>query len=513
MGTAKRFICCCLTVVCAASLHARQTDTLSLPRQAERAFSKTQYEYVYRDNPAMLSWWDYAPYSVIGVRFDYEKGDLHHPQTYDRLLKGQVETESILHLPEKGWTFHGRFVYEYGMADSVRANLSYGLRSNGSPSFYFCRKPASEWNIQRYGFEATASKQLGERWSVGGQFDYTGDLSFRKSDVRNQQTALGIHIVLSATYRPSEHHVLSIGADYLRNKEKPLFSIIYSSGPDYTIYLMNGLGTYITDRQSDMVWIENTPSFLFQWMQTGDRNRFSLSYRFSSGHDQWRYQGTQAATRQEKWTRYDFTAHRIALSEIVYLRRSLLNIRGELELVSGKGKSWNRTTSLFIRNYDYKGTHGNLAVEWHPYRSVLQELTIGGTYESEKRRDKSYDYRFNHSTMTAFARAQIGFDIGSVGTYLAVNGAYTHNPSVRHLPKAATETNNEYTKWIGIPLARWLGTDFARFGGSLGVEIPLRRTLLEIGLSADYALPTGSVAPFYEGTDFLRMKCLVNIYF
>ena len=65
----------------------------------------------------MLSWWDYATYSVIGAALDYgmqaavpivECG-LHHPQTYDRMLKGGVETESILHMPEKGWSFHGRF--------------------------------------------------------------------------------------------------------------------------------------------------------------------------------------------------------------------------------------------------------------------------------------------------------------------------------------------------------------------------------------------------------------------
>lgn len=503
-----------LTAVCAIPSHARQPDSLSVPRRGERVFARTQYEYVYRDNPAMLSWWDYATYSVIGAALDYGNGGLHHPQTYDRMLKGGVETESILHMPEKGWSFHGRFFYENGVADSVRANLSYGLRSNGTPSFYFCRQPASRWNIQRYGLEASVSKRLGEQWSLGGQFDYRGDLAFRKSDVRNEQTTLDIHAVLSVSRRFGEHHLVSAGVDYLRSKERPSFSIVYSTGENYMIYLMNGLGTYITDQTSEMVWVEHAPSLLLQWMQTSAKNRFSLTYRFVSGSNRWRYRGSQSAARQDKWTKYDYASHRIVFSETLRTGRSLLNVRGDADFTVGKGNSWSRTGNVFIQNYDYKGVTGTMTVEWRPLRSVLQQVAVGGNYSAENRRDKSYDYRFEHAAITAFVQAQAGFEIGSVDLDVALEGSYLHSLRVGHKPNAAVETNNEYTRWVGIPLAEWLATDIARVGVSFGTEIPVRRNLLEIGAVCDYSIPVQkNLTASYDGSDFLRVKVFVNVYF
>lgn len=507
-----RILCCCLAAVCADNLHARQPDSLAIPRRSDREFARSVYEYAYGGNPAMLSWWDYAAYSSIGAGLAYEKGSLHHPQKYDRLFKGTFDTESILHLPKGGWSVRGRFVYENGSTDSVRSNLSYWPRQNGSPSFYFCRQAASRWNLQRYGLEATAAKRLGERWSAGALIDYKGDLAFRKSDVRNSQTTLSIKTVLSASYNIGGH-IFSAGFDYRRNKEKPSFVIAYSTGPSYIIYLMNGMGTYITDVQNDITWRENTPGAILQWMQRSEKNRFSLTYRFASGNDQWKQQGILAATTQEDWTDYDFTVHEITFHERSSLKNSYLTLCGNMDFTAGNGRSWNRSSNVFIQNYDYSGMSAGFSAGWHPFDRLLKQLSLGANYESEKRHDKSYDYRFDHSMLAVTARAQAGFYAGKVAITMSLDAAYHHSLDVDHRPRAATEEDNEYTKWVGIPLAEWFGTNYASAGASFYADIPFKRTLICAGIGFDRAFYTAGESASLKNQGFTKMNLFLNVYF
>ncbi len=501
-----------LSAVC-AFLHARQADNPELPSYSAREYMMKQYDRIYGMNPAALSWWDYDLWSVVGASAEYENGSLHHPLTYDRMVKGRVATESILRLPKGKWTFHGRFIYENGSVDSVRANLSYRLRDNGSPSFYYCRKAGVRWNLQKYGLEAAASRQFGERWSAGGMIEYTGDLAFRKSDTRNAQTTLNIHVILSGSFRITSGNMLSIGADFLRVKEKPSFSRVYSSGADYNTYLMNGLGTYIQNLESDVSWRDIAPGGFIQWMQRSDRNRASVTYKFSSGNDRWMNNASQNENSQPVWTKYAYMKHSLLFTETVYFGNSLLDIRGDGGYVTGHGHSWNRTAGVYIQNYDYAGMTAGLELEWRHSRSAVRQVGAGASYISESRRDKSYDYRFSDSSVGAEVSLQLGFMAGKTVLTADLCGAYRHSLGVRHEPNAAVETNNEYTRYVGAPLAGWLGTDYAETGIKFNADIPVKKVLFGIGLGADYSFPAGKAAGVYRNTDFIGGRLLLNVYF
>lgn len=502
-----------LSAVCALMTYAQQAGFSALPVYSEREFSTVQYDYTYSYNPAALSWWDYETMSVAGASFTYGKGSLHHPQTYDRIAKATVLTESVLRQPEKKWTFHGKFIYENGSADSVRTNLSYRLRESGSPSFCFCRKTASRWNLQKYGLQAAASRQIGKRWSVGGQIEYTGDLAFRKSDTRNQQTTLTIHAVLSGSFMITRSHILSLGADFLRTKEKPLFSRAYNTGPDYNTCLMNGLGTYIKDLESNVSWREIVPGAFVQWIQRSSANRASVTYKFSDGNDRWMNNAMQSESGQDIWTKYCYMRHSLLFSDIVTLGNSLLNIRGDGQFTSGRGHSWNKTTSVYIQNYDFRGIDAGLDLEWRPGRTVVKQISAGAGYVSDTRRDKSYDYLFSSSSIEATASLLFGFGAGKAELTAGIDGIYHCCTGLTSEPGAAVESNNEYTKYIGVPLARWAGTDYACAGILFNADVPVKNVLAGIGIKADYSLPAGTVSETYRNTGFFGGRIFLNVYF
>ena len=493
------------------SLHAagmRDTDTLSVPDRAEREFFGTQYRYVYGDNPSMLTWWEYPTYAEISLEGDYEDGKLHHPQTCDGLLTGRVYTESIVRFPDNKWVFSGSFVYENGQADSVRANLSYRLRNNGSPSFYFCKNPGTKWNIQKYGLTAAAARKFGTRWSAGASAVYTGDMSFRKNDVRNAQTTLNIDLRIAASCSLPSGHVFSLGASWLHAKEKPGFSTIYSSGPDFTIYLINGLGTYLSDLLNNMAWIENAPGAFAQWLQKNDRNEFSVAYDFCSGNDGWYQQGIQSAKRQQRWTDYRYMKHQVTFSESLFLGRSSLHLRGNAGMTTGSGKSWNNSSSVYIRNYNYNALTADVSLEWRPGMPVLESVMAGAGYLSENRQDKSYNYRFGHSAADAFLKVQTGFSIGRVYAGISAAGSYVTGLSVSHSPGAAANTGNIYTEYIGIPLSEWYDEDIAGFSAGIDVDIPAGKNNI-IAVGAKYSRDMSLVSK----RNFNTAQLSISIFF
>ena len=456
-------------------------DVNAVPDKAQRDFYDTQFSYIYEENPSMLPWWEYPVYTEITLEGDYAGGKLHHPQTVDGLLLGRVYTESIVRLPDNKWTFSGSFVYENGRTDSLRANLSYRLRDNGSPSFYFCKNPGARWNIQKYGLTAAAARKFGRHWSAGISAVYTGDMSFRKNDVRNAQTTLNIDIRLSASCHLESGHVLSLGASWLHAKEKPSFSIMYSSGPDYTIYLMNGLGTYLTDLQNNMSWIENAPGAFVQWLQRNEKNEFSIAYDFRSGNDGWYQRGIQAEDRQQRWTDYRYMKHRLTFSESLFLGRSSIHLRGGAGITTGSGKSWNNVSSVYIRNYNYSARTADISMEWRPGTAILESVTAGAGYVSENRQDKSYNYRLGESVMDAFLKVQTGFNIGSVHAGIFAAGGYRTGLSLSHRPGAAANTGNIYTEYVGIPLGEWYDEDIAGFSAGIDADIPVGTDIIAVG--------------------------------
>lgn len=505
-----------LILTCAAfllpgALSGAERQRGLFPDARSRATLSGIYKSVYEKNPSMLSWWDYDVWSVIGTEAHAGKGKLHSPTSPDGSKGLNINTESILHQKNTGWTFSGKFEYGIDWADSVRSTLSYRKRPYGSPSMFFCIAPASSWELQHYTLAATASKRLGSRWSAGAHLEYVGGKQFRKSDVRNEQTSLDISLEAGATGLFGRN-LLSAGLSYERYKEKPEFSRVYNSGADYFIYLMNGLGTQVTGQENSPSWRQNVPGVYVSWGHHGAKNRITARYSFKIGEDCWKSEAIQSSTRQEKFTNYDFMFHSVSLSDLLTLsgeRRLIFD--GDFSFVSGESSNWSKSTSSFIADYDALLYEGRAGVRYSNPGGWFRAAGINAILAGESRHDKNYDARLDDMNLCGTAMAGFGAKIGKTDLDLTLSAGLSTWLQADYQPNAAKDGYNIYTTYIGKAEEAFLDAGQWHAGAELSVEFPVRKTLLSVGAAYNYA---GAVADnVYKGARRQYGNIFLNICF
>lgn len=467
------------------------------------------YSSVYDKNPSLLTWWDYGTWSVIGVEGYSGKGMLHSPLSPDGSRGLKVDTRSILHQKDKGWSFSGKFSYSIGVTDSLRSTLSYRRKPYGSPSFFYCLVPAKTWEVQQYALSATATKNFNGKWSVGAQLDYTGDKQFRKTDVRNDQSALEINVAAGASVLIGDN-ILSAGLTYDRNKEQPNFSILYNSGERYTIYLMNGMGTQMSNL-TQPVWQQNVFGGYVGWVWRGDKNRIATRAYFKSGKDYTEDKSTQIASRQERWTEYSFSSYGISATDILHLTAEKdLIFDVEASLTSGKGSGWNQASKRFIQNYNedmYEVSAGARYVTRGCFRKAGVNVGLNG----ENRLDKNYDARLDYMTLTSNVFTGFGVKAGKVDVALDLDGGISNGLTVDYQPNAAKDGSNPYTTNIGRKEESWLETGMWNAGACLQADIPIRKVVLNVGGRYRYAGAYSSEA--FSGQKWQNCSVFLRVWF
>lgn len=488
---------------------AAEKPDYSVASSGDRENNDRIYSSVYDKNPSLLTWWDYGTWSVIGVEGYSGKGMLHSPLSPDGSRGLKVETRSILHQKDKGWSFSGKFSYSIGVTDSLRSILSYRRKPYGSPSFFYCLVPAKTWEVQQYALSATATKNFHGRWSVGAQLDYTGDKQFRKTDVRNDQSALEINVSVGASVLLGSN-ILSAGLSYERNKEQPNFSILYNSGERYTIYLMNGMGTQMSNL-TQPVWQQNVFGGYVGWAWRGDKNRLAARAYFKSGKDCTEDKSTQIASRQERWTEYSFSDYGISATDILHLSAEKdLIFDVEASLTSGKSSGWNQASKKFIQNYNedmYEASVGARYVTRGWFRKAGVNVGLNG----ENRLDKNYDARLDYMTLTGNAFTGFGVKAGKVDVALDLDGGISNGLSVDYQPNAAKDGSNIYTTNIGRKEESWLETGVWNAGVGLQADIPIRKVVLNVGGRYRYAGEYSSEA--FSGQKWQNFNVFLRVWF
>lgn len=506
-----RFIACMMFVL-VPLLSMGEGNGNNLPTRVQRETIQAEYHHLYETNPAMLPLLQTPSYSWIGASVNYSDGELHHPLVSGRELTAHIETESFLRFEPKGWMLHGRFVYENGFEKDGSVNLSHGLKRFGTPAFFISEHPASRWNIRQYALSASVAKNFGRRWTLGLWIDYVGHQHFRTNDVRNKQTELDLNLSLCASWRMSTSSHLAFGVVYARNKEKPVLSNLYSAGKEYAVYLVNGMGTYLKNMANDITWNEHLPGAILAWKMSRERWSSTLGYTFRSGENYWQTTYRDLAEKNNKWTRYRLTHHEIKFEEKFLGVTSRWLIAGQLDFVSGKGKTWEKLSQTYTPNYEYQEQKLELWASWQGQIPVLREVKMEVGYTHEKRLDKSYDYRFSNSQLRLKLRTLLDWKIGRVGMSSSIEGGVHLSGKVKHSPSAADTGKNVYCELVGKPLAQWLGTDVGMFGANLQTEIPIRKCVLEVGLTAKGWFSMSKREP-YEGKNFLNTRFYLNVYF
>lgn len=457
------------------------------PDSGQREALGRIYDASYDHNPSMLSWWDYSTWSTIGAEAYAESGKLHAPLSPDGRLGGKVGTSSILHQKGSGWSFSGKFEYGIESTDSLRSTLSYRRKPYGSPSMFFCIAPARTWEIQNYTLGATASKRLGERWSLGAQIEYIGWKQFRKSDVRNEQSALDIRIEAGATVAAGRS-LLSAGFIYERYKEKPQFSRVYNSGADYFIYLMTGLGTQVTGLENSPSWTQNVPGAYLEWALRGDTNRLSVRYSFKYGQDHLKSESTQSSSYQETRTEYAFMAHGLELADV----RSLGNggkllFDTDFYLTQGDGSDWNKTISSFVEDYQALLYGGSLSAGYYNSSSWFRKAGISAAADGENRHDKNYDATLDGIRLVCGASVGFGCRAGKADISLDLNGGMSFWPYADYEPNAARDGYNIYTTYVGRAEEAYMNAGQWLAGLKFDVEFPVGKNLVDLGAAWSYS--------------------------
>lgn len=482
----------------------------SVPLSEKRAILESIYASAYDRNPSKLAWWDLGEWSLIGTEGCLETGSLHAPMSPDGFKGVRVKAESILHQKENGWSFKGAFGYSIGVTDTLRSNLSFVRKPYGSPSFYYCKAPARTWEAQRYVLSATATKNFNGKWALGAQIDYTGDKQFRKSDVRNNQSALEMAIEVGGSVLLGMN-ILSAGLSYERNKEQPDFSRLYNTGLDYTIYLMNGLGTQVMNQYSNMVWTQNVPGAYIDWELRGKKNRLSIGYSFKSGADGWKNKSTQTTSRQEKWSEYSFMSHRLNVTDILRLSEgNTLIFNYKIRFTSGQSSNWSQSAGRFISDYNADQYESGVKVEYVS-QGWFRKAGLDAGLNGESLLDKNYNARLDYQTLTGIIFTGFGVHLGKTDLCLDLTGGYVKSPMVDYAPNAAKDGSNIYTTNIGRYEEAWLKTGRWNAGATLQAEIPARKTLVNIGTSYNYTWAGASDT--YKNLNLQECRIFLNICF
>ncbi len=499
-----------------SGLHAQPFDQMTNALAFNSGFLSDQYHQVYSVSPAMLNLWDYSSWSNIAASHDYASGEFRNPQKFSRQARLNFQTESVHSLENTNWTFYGLFHYANGQADSVRANLSYRLPTNGSP-YYMLIQRFGMWKEQKYEFNVIAANQLTDRFGIGLRILYEGDLNFRYNDTRNNQTSLYTDLALTASYRIGQH-TASAGAESKRRKTEYSLTNKYpfdSQGQMYNVYHTTGLGSYIRNVNARLTFMNESWNAIAQWLFQSDRHQMSLAYKLDFGNEFVINQSITAVDLENRIMDYHYTAHRILASSMHHFSDTYLATYLTIELTDGLGKQYNEIAASYLENYTAELSHIHLKSNWYRPDCLLSIIGLEFSLQSEDKFDRNFGYRFDYTNAGGGLNAEFSRMFGNTRLSIGAGGHYHLNLDHTHNPNAAT--NNIYTYWVAEPLMGFLATDYIRIPAHLEFQISLQGNLVQIRLEAEQLLPIEINYPVNPGftTDdnYLFINSSIKFYF
>ncbi|MEN7548515.1 DUF6850 family outer membrane beta-barrel protein [Rapidithrix thailandica] len=485
----------------------------------ERNFLHTHYQQAYAEMPSMLSLWKHSSWAFIEGQYTQGKGAFRHPQKYRQTTGLTLSTESLYRLEKTQWTFYGKFDYGNKKADSVMHNLSYTLPDNGSP-YYFLIKKAGSWNIQKYHFKVSASNQLpGRKLSLGFKLRYNSDLSYRKVDTRNAQTALTMSAVLSATYLIKPEQMFSIGFKIFRKKTEPSLHNKYQHSTQdltYNIYINTGMGSYLKNINSGITIRETQPGISVQWVKDTERKYWSLHYQLDFGRESWENRNINAVEVENTISRYHYTRHALSLASIRYFPKAYLSSHLKLERLQGNGETWNENIQTFLENYLTRLNKARLSSELYFPEAWITKVGLHLAYDATRNTDKNYGYKLQFSTLTMETDIAFVQPVQDHKLSATFKGGYRKNLHLMHNPYSAHE--NLYTEWIAYPVMSYLTADGPDASICLGFETPVQqKNILQWEIQSIYRQATRinsqHLASIRKGDDFLQWYTRLRIYF
>lgn len=470
-------------------------------------FLYTQYVNVFSETPSLLTGWSYDNWSFIGADYEMGKGNFRNPQKFNRLTQINVRTESV-YKPAKGkWIFHGKFRYSNGMADSVNANLSYNIENEGSPYYLFQLKPG-DWNLQNYEFNVTAANKVTDRISLGFKIMYDGDLAFRISDSRNEQTSLITKAVFSADYKIGDNDVVSLGIDYGRVRTEPNVTNKYhheATDLTYNRYLNTGLGSYIKSVDFKTTINKQSTGIITQWFHQAENASYTAIYEFFSGEESYLNKKLTNINDQNIILRYKHISNKARLSTLHEVNSKFLSTCLNFNFTKGDGLQWSESSMSYLNNYNIEMMDADFkATLYNPF-SYLRRINISANFSDVHKLDKNYGYQFNYTNLAAGLNAELMFRFKYFRTGFMLGALYGKNLDNLNFPNAAA--SNLYVDWIANPLMSYLSCDFLEIPAYVRFDIPFKNNLVEFMVNAKQQFPLNlnfNAGALFDTSDYFR---------
>lgn len=480
-------------------------------------FLYTQYMNVFSETPSLLTGWNYDSWSYIGADYDLAKGNFRNPQKYNSLSQINIKTESIFRPATNKWIFHGAFRYTNGTADSVYSNLKYHIDQNGSP-YYLFQKKEGNWNLQNYEFDVTAANQVTKKLSLGFKILYTGDLTFRTTDTRNNQTSLVADLITSAAYKVSKNNTVSLSVDYSRVKTEPNLTDKFrheSADLTYNRYLNTGLGSYIKNIDFAMISLDKSYGGIIQWLNQSQGSSYSAIYEFFTGEEVYTNKKLTNINEQNKILKYNYTSHKARISTLHTLSNSFVSTCLNFKMTNGHANQWSNTATSYTSNYSVDIMDVDFKATLYRPLSFLRRVNVLANFHDESRFDKNYGYRFEYTNVYTGVNAEAMYKFKYFRTGFMLGAAYGKNLDNLNFPNAAS--SNIYVNWIANPLMGYLACDYFEVPAYLRFDIPFKNNLVEILMTAkhQYPIKMASIADalFNTKDDFRIYNISLKFYF
>jgi hypothetical protein len=399
---------------------------------------------IYKAIPTNLWQWTYGNISKIAFNDFYNSGDFKTVDDFSEDYGLGFESESVQAMPEKGWVFYGKFAFKNSVHKSADFNMFYAKSKVGSP-FRVVTKRTGDFRVKHYGIVGGLSKKLNDKFSFGAQIDYAGDLYFRTRDTRNEQYNLSIDATGSVSYNFNAHRSLSLGVAYYYHKTTNTYTNKFkTSGSEYFLYNLNGLGDFDQTELDDHVIItDKNPKFLLSYF-SGEKNKLSLLLSFYPGKDEWNNKITSLnSLKSEELYKYDYLDNNFTGTYLISNSNYELFNKLTTNIIVGNGYEYRG--AAYQKTYLYEGiTSAYSADLYRTDKNFFYKNKLGLNFESIRKKDMTYAHEMKFTNLTASLKTGYFLPFNSKNK-LTIDAGVNYKINLDYLHEVVAASSKPYT--------------------------------------------------------------------
>lgn len=399
---------------------------------------------IYKAIPTNLWQWDYGNISTISFNDYYSWGEFKTVDDFSKDYGYSFESESIQKMTEKGWAFYGKFAFSNSNHKEAIYNMFYTKSEVGSP-FRMVSERLGNFKVKHYGIAGGLSKKLNDKLAVGASINYAGDLYFRTRDTRNEQYNLTIDLIGSLSYKLDNYRTLALGVAYYYHKATNTYSNDFkTSGSEYYLYSLNGLGDFNKAEISDQVIItDKNPKFLISYF-SGQKNKLNLLLSFYPGNNQWNNKITsENSLTPEKFYKYEYLDNNFTGTYLISENNYDIFNNVSANFITGNGYEFRG--GAYQKTYLYEGLNAAYSTDLYRKRkSLFYKSMLGINFETIRKKDMTYAHEMKYTNVLVSAKTGYLVNVNS-NNKLAIDAGANYKLNLSYLHEVVAAGSKPYT--------------------------------------------------------------------